>query len=163
MIKTRAKKVEVFEKNKYKRQREEDKEGLQRTMRPEINIRGFFSFFRFLFFSLPKYSSPLVSSPLSFSPLPPSQTGFGSEQGIVEDCQSSLSFDEFPQERAKQIQRLAQLYSLLPDSPSECELSAYICTIKTNSLFGWTLSLQQFLSSSSQQDDITSSVVQSSW
>lgn len=35
---------------------------------------------------------------------------------------------EFPQERAKQIFRLAQLYSLMPDSPSECELSAYTRT-----------------------------------
>ena len=70
--------------------------------------------------------------------------------------------------------RLAQLYSLMPDRPSECELSAYMDNKKNRQPLrlvpvqstACTLSsLQQFffrLLLSDRQNNITSCVVQSS-
>lgn len=43
------------------------------------------------------------SDKLNIAPLSSHITGVGSGERIAEDCRSSLSFDEFPQERAKQI------------------------------------------------------------
>lgn len=82
-----------------------------RTIRQEINSRNLFGYF--LPFRQTKYSSPLLSHHRGW------QWG--------EDSRGLSKFTEFwwiPSRKSKADLRLAQLYSLMPDSPSECERSA---------------------------------------
>lgn len=103
--------------------------------------------------------SPLLSSPLSSAPLLfPLLSDWFRHRRIVN---VRRVFDEFPQEGAKQISRQAQLYSLMPDLPSECELSAQYVADNgpTSPLFSLCSNFFFLSSPPLQQDDITLSVV----